>query len=134
MLSRAKRRTVSWNIRSSSLRTVKGGGGRLDVSAKFGISHLSNLQSTRRAAIPQLSRSTLLKCLGWVYNPTTGGAYEKVVDCPVADLVSIAGGGAGWGASGIPRIAEMHGGGSGYRQDRGHRQCDLRERYKSHRR
>src|ERR1700722_10637730 len=37
MRSRAKRRTASWNIRSSSLSTVKGGGGTVEVSATFGI-------------------------------------------------------------------------------------------------
>jgi hypothetical protein len=45
MRSRAKRWMASWNMRSSSLSAVKGGGGAVEVSAKFGMRHLvTNLQ------------------------------------------------------------------------------------------
>src|ERR1700733_7610699 len=97
MRSRAKRRTVSWNIRSSSLRMVRGGVDALAVSATFGI-------------MPP------------VYSPgyiiaTTGGAHENGVNCCVAHF--------GCDASGISSTPEMFGCGSGYCQGWRHGQHHL---------
>src|ERR1700683_1837058 len=117
MRSRAKRRTASWNIRSSSLSAVNGGGDTLEVSATFGIG-LPGLQSTRRAFAAQRFVA------GRYIIATTGGAHENVVDCPVADLRSV----AARGAIGISRIPKMLGRGSGYCQDRGYRKRYVRER------
>src|SRR5580698_5598965 len=68
MRSRAKRRMVSWNIRSSSLRTVNGGDGTTEVSATFGIMLPVYPQGARGASVAYPICPTTPVCIGKVYN------------------------------------------------------------------